>query len=292
MEFFCGKKLKFFCISYNLNYLTFRLILFTLIMDNKKENLSRFGIATKGFVYILIGGLTVMAAAGVGGNTSGSSGALSSLSSSLMGKILLAITALGLAGYVFWRSYQAIADPDGKGTDAKGITVRAAYLISAVFYVFLAFTAVQILLGGGGGGGGGQETLVGKALTKPFGQVLVGIVALLFFGKAAYQMYRAYSGKYKEKLKQMDISEKARKLVFAFGVAGYSARGAVIGIIAFLTLKAALSSDSSKAGGTKDAFQYVQDEFGTVVLAIMAFGLFLYGVFVLIKARYRDMHMA
>lgn len=257
----------------------------------KKEKFARLGIASKGFVYVLIGGLTFMAAAGMGGDTSGSSGALSSLKGSTFGTILLALTAFGLVGYTFWRFYQALVDPEGKGDDAKGLGKRAAYFISAILYGFLAFSAIQILLGNGSGGGGGQESLIAKILTKTYGQIIVGIIALIIFGKALYQIYRAYTGKYKEKLQRMQMGPKAQKIVNNFGAIGYTARGVVIGIIAFLTFRAALSSDSSQAGGTKDAFQFLQNEFGTVVLAIIAVGLILYGIFVLVKAKYRKINL-
>ena len=232
-----------------------------------------------------------MAAAGMGGDKSSSSGALSFLSKSTLGTILLAITAVGLVGYVFWRFYQAFADPENKGTDSKGLARRIGYASSGIFYGFLAFTAIQILTGTDSGGGGGQESLISKALSKTYGQIIVGIIALIFLGKALYQIYRVYSGRYNRKLKEMNLGAKAQKMVNYSGMAGYTARGVVIGIIAYLTFNAALTSDSSQSGGTKDALQYLQDQFGTTVLIVIAIGLLLYGVFMFIKARYRDMSM-
>ncbi len=262
-------------------------------MDNNKENMLRFGIAAKGFVYCLIGVLTLMAAIGIGGSKSSSSDALKSLSGSTVGIILLAITTLGLLGYVFWRFYQAFADPEEKGKDAKGIARRIGYFSSGVFYGLMAFTAVSILVGSGGGSGsgGGQETMVAKLLSKKFGQILVAIVATIFLGKALYQMFRAYSGKYKEKVKEQQLSSKVQHTVVVFGKVGYTARGIVIGVIAFLTYKAAFTSSSDQAGGTKDAFSFLQNEFGTIVLALISVGLLMYGIFILVKARHRDMSM-
>ena len=262
-------------------------------MDNKKENILRFGIAAKGFVYCLIGVLTLLAIIGVGGSKSGSSGALKSLAGSTVGMILLAITTLGLLGYVFWRFYQTFADPEEKGSDAKGIARRIGYFSSGIFYGLLAFTAVSILIGSGGdsGSGGGQETMVAKLLSKSFGQILVALVATIFLGKALYQMFRAYSGKYKEKVKEQQLPSNVQNTVVVFGRVGYTARGIVIGVIAFLTYKAALTSSSDQAGGTKDAFSFLQNEFGTIVLALVSAGLLMYGIFILVKARHRDMTM-
>lgn len=253
----------------------------------------RFGIAAKGFVYSLIGVLTLLAAIGRGGKKSGGSGALESLAGGPIGMILLGITALGLIAYVIWRIYQAFADPEDKGSDAKGIIRRVGYFSSGLLYALLAFTAISILLGSGGGSGSGgsQETIVAKILSKTFGQILVAIIATVILAKALYQMFRAYSGKYREKVKDQQLSPKVQDLVVTFGKIGYTARGFVIGVIAFLFYKAALTSSSDQAGGTKDAFSFMQNEFGTVVLALVSVGLLMYGIFILVKARHRDMTM-
>lgn len=260
--------------------------------NNKKENLARFGIATKGVVYCLIGGLTLMAALGEGGKKTDSSGVIHFIVQQPFGKVLLAITVLGLIGFIFWRLYQAIADPEDKGSDAKGIAQRLGYASSGVFYGFLAFAAIKVLIGSSSSdGGGGNESIAATLLEQSFGQILVGIMAAIFAGKAIYQLIRAYSGKFKKKVKEAKLGEKGRKLVLISGVSGYTARGVVLGIISFLTLKAAITASSSQAGGTKDAFSFLQNEFGTIALLLVSVGLVAYGVFMFIKARYREMSL-
>lgn len=252
-----------------------------------KEDIIRFGIAAKGFVYILLGGLTVMAAAGMGGEKSDSNSALGFLARGLVGQFLLAATAAGLIAYVFWRFYQTFVDPEDKGTDAKGLGMRMGYFSSGIIYGFLAFSAIEILIGSGSGSGGGSDSLISKAMSQTYGQLIVGAIACIYLGKAIYQGYRAYSGNYKNKVKEHDLDPKTRKLVTVSGIAGYTARGVVVGIIAFLTFRAAFTSDSDNGGGTKEAFDFLQNEFGTVVLGVIALGLVLYGIFMLIKARHR-----
>jgi ABC-type Na+ efflux pump permease subunit len=72
---------------------------------------------------------------------------------------------------------------------------------------------------------------------------------------------------------------------------GYTARGLVILVISYLTFVAAFTANSNSAGGTKDAFQFVQNEFGTIVLAVIAAGLFTYGFFMFVKSRYRSINI-
>lgn len=263
---------------------------------DKLEKFARIGIATKGFVYCLIGGLAAMAAFGGGGKKTGSSGALEFLSGQPFGQILLVITAIGLLGFVFWRFYQAFKDPENNGDDAKGLAKRAGFFFSGVFYGFLAFTAIQIVAGSGSGsgsgGGGGQETVISTLLNKPFGQVLVAILAGIFLIKAIYQLYRAYSDKFREQIRTSHLESKARKLVYNAGRVGYTSRGIVIGIISYLTFRAALTANSSQAGGTDDALSFIQGTFGTVALILIAVGLVAYGIFMFIKARYKEMALS
>ena len=253
-----------------------------------KERIIRFGIASKGFVYILLGGLTVMAAAGLGGNKADSNGVLDFLSDGIIGQLLLAITAAGLIAYVFWRFYQTFRDPENKGKDAKGLAIRTGYFSSGILYAALAFSAFQILFGSGSNGGG--NSVISKVLSQPYGQLLVGIIACIYLGKAGYQIFRAYSGNFKKKVQEHQFSRKTQKLMIVSGIAGYTARGVVIGIIAYLMFRAAFYSSSQDSGGTKEAFDFLQNEFGTLMLGIVALGLFLYGIFMIIKARYRQVN--
>lgn len=226
-----------------------------------KETIVRYGIASKGFVYILLGGLTVMAAAGLGGEKSDTNGALEFLADSTIGQLLLAVTAAGLAAYVFWRFYQTFVDPEKKGTEARGLATRAGYFSSGIIYAILAFSAVQLLTGSGSDSGGGGNSLITKALSQTYGQVIVGIIACIYLGKAVYQIHRAYSGDFKKKIKDQHFSDKVQKLMVVSGIAGYTARGIVIGIIAYLTFRAAFSNNSDDSGGTEEAFDFLQNEF-------------------------------
>ncbi|MFC5625413.1 DUF1206 domain-containing protein [Algoriphagus winogradskyi] len=258
-------------------------------MNFNKENIARFGIATKGFVYTLMGVLTFMAAIGSGGTKSGTSDALKFLQNNTVGTILLGITAIGLVAYVFWRFYQAIKDPDKEGTDLKGIGNRLGFFSSGVFYGLLAFSAFEILIGSGSGSGDGQESLITSALTKPSGQIIVLIIATIILGRAIFQMVIAYTNLYKKRMKAQNLGPKTEKLMITLGKIGHTSRGIVIGVVAFLTYRAAFSYSTEEAGGTKDAFSFLQDEFGTIVLSLVALGLAMYGIFLLINAWYRDM---
>ena len=62
----------------------------------------------------------------------------------------------------------------------------------------------------------------------------------------------------------------------------------VVGIIGFLFMKAAIQANPNEAGGTEGAFSFIQSSsYGSILLGIIAIGLACYGVYMLIKARYK-----
>ena len=92
------------------------------------EWIARFGYAAKGVGYVVMGVLAVLAAAGAGGgSTTDQNGAFQTIEEAPFGQVLLGVVAVGLVGYVLWRSIQAVADPDGEGTDLKGVVKRIGY---------------------------------------------------------------------------------------------------------------------------------------------------------------------
>src|SRR5687767_3561419 len=117
------------------------------------ELLARAGYAAKGVVYVLVGGLSLMAAFGYGGSTTGSRGALRTLLDKPYGLAMLAIVALGLAGYALWCFVRALLDPERKGRDARGIAKRAVHFGKGVVHAALVVAVVGMMRGTGGGGG-------------------------------------------------------------------------------------------------------------------------------------------
>lgn len=254
-----------------------------------KKKVARFGIGSKGMVFILMGGLTAWSAFGRGGKKADSKGAMEFLISQPFGKVLLWALAAGLASYVFWRMYQAFIDPENKGNGKQGLAERLGFFWNGLIYLIILYGAVSLLIGVGSSGGG-NESIIQKLLSKSYGRWLVAGVALAYLGNAIYLMYLAYSGKFKKEISETEMDDKAQQFMINAGRVGYTALGLVMGMIAFLTVRSAISYDASDAGGVEDAFTFIQNEFGAVVLAIMALGLATYGVFMLIKASERNMN--
>jgi hypothetical protein len=249
--------------------------------------LARFGYAAKGLVYLVAGALSARAAFGLGGTTTDSRGALLQILSEPFGKLMLVLIGAGLIGYVLLRLAQAFLDPEHKGSDTKGIALRAGYLFSALVYAGLAWTAFRLASGSGGASGNQTQDWVTRLFALPLGRWLVGIAGLWVLGGGLYQLYKAYSADFSEHFRWNQMSEAERTWSVRLGRAGLAARGIVQGLIGLFLIQAALLFDPGKVQGTTGALQTLAPPpFGLWTVGVVAIGLAAYGIYMLAAARY------
>lgn len=252
------------------------------------EGLARWGYLAKGLVYSIVGVLALQVAFGEGGATTDSEGALRTIAQQSFGRVLLALTAIGLLGYVLWRFVQAIRDPEGKGRDAGGVVKRVGYAISGVVYLGLAFVAGRMALGMAGGGGDSKETWTATLLSQPFGPWLVGLVGLVIIGVGGYHFYQAYEASFMRHYEGYRMDAAQRTWARRVGRFGLSARGVTFALIGLFFIQAARQSDPDEAQGLGAAFQKLAEQpFGPWLLGVVAAGFVAYGLYCFSRAWYR-----
>lgn len=253
------------------------------------ERLARLGYLAKGVVYAVVGVLALQVAFGMGGKTTDTRGALATLAQVGWGKALLAVVAVGMVGYVLWRIIQAWMDPDGKGTGAKGLVVRAGYLVSAAIYSALAAAAFRLVLGTGGVGSHGDpsaQSWTARLMSKPFGQALVAVVGLVIAGLGVWEVFKAWKEKFRDKLRLDGLPHAEWAL--RISKLGILARGGVFVLIGAFLVQAALTANPRKAHGLDGALRVLANQpYGAVLLAVAAAGLVAYAVYMAVEARYR-----
>jgi hypothetical protein len=251
--------------------------------------LARGGYAARGVVYIIVGGLALLAAFGQGGGqTTDTQGALTSLLTQPFGEVLLAVVALGLLGYALWRVVQALTDVDHHGTDPKGLAIRAGLLVSAATHGLLAAFALSLIFGWGsrlGGADSGARDWTAWLMQQPFGRWLVGLIGLAIVGAGIAHMIKGYRSQFE---KYFEMGPAALEKVSPVCRFGLIARGAVFVIIGAFLLVAAVQLDSAQARGLQGALETLQRQpYGWILLGIVALGLMAFGVYSLIEAWYR-----
>ena len=256
------------------------------------ETLARFGYAAKGFVYGAIAILALLTAFSFqGGETTGTTGALHAIAKQSFGQVLLLLIAIGLVGYVIWRLVQAFADPDNKGSDAKGLMARFGYVMSGLAYAGVAANSALLAFGSAGGSSGGgnsKQDWTATVMQQPFGRWLVGLAGALTIGIGFYRIYRAYKTKFRKKLDLTSLDRDKEKLLVNISRFGIAARGVVFIMIGFFVLQAAHNFNPQKVKGLDGVLAtIVQQPWGKALLALMAFGLLAYAVYLCLQARFR-----
>ena len=251
------------------------------------ELAARAGYASRAVVYAVVGGLALMLAAGEGGRTTDTRGAVEEVARQPFGSVLLVLLGVGLLAFAVWRFVQAALDVEGKGRSGKGLVARIVLGISGVVHASLALFAFN-LLRGNASRGGGTKSMTAELMSKPFGQVLVGAVGVAVIGFAVYQFKQAMKGKTLEKLSLTGLAARQRTWVERISKAGVLARSVVFLLVGTFFIQAAVAADPGEAGGLGEALgTLAKQPFGPWLLGLVALGLVAYAVYQLLEARYR-----
>jgi hypothetical protein len=257
-----------------------------MLKEAKFERLARFGYAARGIVYILIGGMALLTS--FGGGEPDTKTALQLVLEQPLGAIWLGLIGIGLIGFVLWRVVQAIFNTDRHASDAKGYAVRAALFVSAATYAGLALYAMEQALdvGLGGSQAGGEKSWAAWLMQQPFGPYLVGMVGIAIIAAGVAQIVKGMKKSY---LKYFSPDWKRRSVLNGICMYGLAARGAVFLIFGGFFIYAAVAVDPSQAGSLAEALAWIRQlPFGSILYALVALGLFAFGAYGLIEARFRN----
>lgn len=254
------------------------------------RTLARLGYATKGVVYTIIGVIAALAALRGGGETTDSHGALEEIVRRPYGHVLLVVVAAGLAGYALWRLTQAVLDTEDKGSEWKGLAVRAGYACIGFVYFGLGYSALSLTLGGDAGDSSDEKSRYWTAtfMVLPFGRLLIGLGGLGFIGFGLWQCYKAYKRKFRKKMKRVELGEGADRFITRVGQFGFASRGVVFGVVGVFLIQAALRARAHEARGLAGALRALEEQpAGPWVLGVVALGLVAYGLLMFALALYR-----
>lgn len=252
------------------------------------EGLARAGLAARGLLYVMVGAIALQVAFGKRDKHADKQGALLTLARQPLGKLLLAAVAVGFAGYALWRFLDAILDTDGEGSDLTGVAKRVADFARGLLYASFFLTAARLIVGSSGEDRSKESDLTAKVLHVPLGRIAVGLVGLAIVGGGVYTGYRAAAGKYKKRLRVGEMGEATRRWVTAVASVGLAARMVVFLLIGTFLVKAAVRYDPDEAVGVDGALKRLAARpYGPWLLAVVAVGLFAYGLYSFVEARYR-----
>jgi hypothetical protein len=253
------------------------------------EPLARLGLAARGVVYAVVGVLAIRIAL-ERFEEADRKGALEAVGRQPFGGFLLVVIAVGFAGYALWRFIQTLLDTEHDGTDLKGLAKRLGYLARAGLYSAFCVSTVRFILGTGEASGGArqQQNWTARLLDKPFGQTLVVVVGLVVIAAGLYSGYRGITGKYRKRLKNYEIGAITDKWVDKVAVVGLMGRMAAFALVGIFLIKSAIDFNASESAGLDGALKRLGlSPWGDVVIVVVGVGLFAYGIYSCVEARYR-----
>lgn len=254
------------------------------------ERLARAGLVAKGITFGLVAVLALDVAISGSGKLEDRPGALHEVAESSFGRSLLAVLAVGLAGYAIWRLVLAVLGRKLESGERESAPKRVANVARAVLYGWLAFLCAELVFDAdeGSGQGNDEKELTARILDWPLGRWLVAAVGLAVLGAGAFNLYRAVSQKFRKDLKEEQMKGEERRSYTLIGVIGHAARGIVFGVVGFFIVRAAWEYDPDDAIGLDGALaKLAHAEYGSLLLGAVAAGLLAYALFCLVQARYR-----
>jgi hypothetical protein len=257
------------------------------------RRLARAGFVARGLIYCLIAGLALEVAFGMRSGLEDQPGALETIAQQPFGRFLLGALGLGLAAFAFWCFAQAALGEKLETSEDMNAFLRVGFAALGLLYAGLCVLCAAIVVGADeasqSGGGKGETRATGFALDQPAGRYLVMAIGLGIVVAGLVLVYLALSGKFRKELKEGQMGRTERKWYMPLGVVGYVARGIVFALAGFFVMRAAWQYDPQDAVGLDGALaKLAHADYGPVLLALTAAGLFAYGLFCFVDARYRE----
>ncbi|TDV54001.1 uncharacterized protein DUF1206 [Actinophytocola oryzae] len=243
-----------------------------------------------GLIHLILGYLAVRVAFGDSGQRADQNGAIQEVGATTFGSIVLWVLTIGLVAYGLWQLMMAAISYHWVTKHGKRVRKRIGAAFRGVIGISLGLYAGKLVTGAGSSGQSGsnqkQQEWTAKLLALPAGQVLVAIVAAVVIGVAVAEIVKGVKKSFVKDLDMDDLPNGTQQWVRRLGVAGYIAKGVVLGIVGVLLGFAAFDSKPQEAGGLDRALKTLAAQpFGTVALVIVALGLAAFGVYCFAAAR-------
>lgn len=248
---------------------------------------ARIGYGARGFVYLSIGLLALLAATDQIGDAVGSRGAAAWLADQPFGRVWLMALGVGLWAFVGWRLLQSVFDADREGNSLKAWGVRLGQAVSGVFYGVLAASVFELLdeLDTAPDDVAENREKAEQLLALPFGSWMLVGVGLIILAVGIGNIVRGARSDFAEALA---CSASVCRRVTPLARAGYIARGvAYLPLAAFVVL-AGLNASAAQVGSFGEGLEALEAQpGGSVVLGLTAVGLMAFGAFAFVEARWR-----
>ncbi len=256
------------------------------------EGLARAGYAARGFVYLLVGALALMAARRPDGRASGTHGALRFIAEHHFGWVLIAGLCAGMAGFAVWSFARGLLDPEHFGSDLRGIARRIGFIFTGFIYCGLCVGTARFLLQSRRGSSERRQSdehatreWTATLMAAPMGRWAVAAIGV---GILVFAMMQVRTATRSDVDDPVRVGPMARRWIRGLARLGIIARGVVFVPIGIFLVVAAYRIDAREARGLGGSLATLRNEpAGRWLLVATAIGLVAFGLYQWGLARYR-----
>lgn len=254
------------------------------------ERLARAGLTARGLLYMVVAILAIKVATGHDETRADKQGALHAVFRQPFGRVLVLGLAVGFAGYALWRFVEAAVGPPDEPDARKAMFKRIGYAARGVLYTFFFASAVKLFIWANDANASDtmETDWTARVLDWPGGTWLVQGMGLGLIAAGLYIGWRGVSGKFRRRLKSVEMGPAERFGVRGVGGFGMLARMVISLMMGVFLIVAARQHDPEQAVGIDGALKRLADRpYGPTLLVAVAIGLAAYGVYSFAEARYR-----
>ena len=245
-------------------------------IDEGTELGARLGLFGRGVAYMIAGAVAFQVAWSGASEAGAGAGGLRAVADEPVGRGLLIALAVALAGGALWHLGEALWGERAELHPRRRTWRRLVSAGKAVAYAGLAAGTLWFVLGDPG------------TVTAPRSPVLVGSAAAVLFVIAVWMISRGLSRDDPKRLDTDEMGRIRRGVVDVLGTVGLTARGALVALLGYLLLRAAIGDDPLQSADLEDTVRsFVAEPYGRWTLTAIAVGLGCYGLYSWIEAAYR-----
>jgi hypothetical protein len=233
------------------------------------------GLVTYGMVYLLVAAIAVRIAVTGRRGADTPYAALDEMAATVVGEVLLWITAFGLAALTLWQVFETVWRRNPLENPLNRAFGRTGSIFSALGYLILGISAVRVAAAGRAFREGRPPA---AAETSPWAEwalrVAVVIAGLVLLGLAVNSVYRGV-----RRLFVGDLKDGAPPMVVRLGQGGLVGKGVTFGIIGGLMIWTAFGNRIGSPD-LQTLFRLVNlSPSGGILLILKAIGLALFGLY-------------